>query len=64
MAILFSDQWMKWIAKPLNMMSMGMAFTTGKLKFPTGDFKAMLKDPGMASPFVKSFALMSKIGGE
>ena len=56
--------WMKWLAKPLGMTGMGMAFTTGKLKFEVGDFKAMIKDPRMAMPFVKSFALMAQIGGE
>ena len=53
--------WGKWATKPLNMASMGLAFTTGKLKFNTGDFKAMIKNPSMAVPFVKSFALMTKI---
>ena len=53
--------WNKWAEKPLNMASMGLAFTTGKLKFVTGDFKAMIKNPSMAVPFVKSFGLMSKI---
>ncbi|WXU00419.1 MAG: hypothetical protein Ctma_1134 [Catillopecten margaritatus gill symbiont] len=56
--------WLKWIAKPLTMTTMGLAVTTGKLKFVSGDFKAMIKDPRMAVPFVKSFALMSDIGGE
>ncbi len=56
--------WLKWIEKGLGMAGMGMAFTTGKLKFLKGDFKAMVKDPRMAGPFVKSFALMGKIGGE
>jgi len=56
--------WMKWLAKSFGMTGMGMAFTTGKLKFLKGDFKAMIKDPRMAGPFVKSFGLMSKIGGE
>lgn len=56
--------WMKWVEKGLGMTGMGMAFTTGKLKFPSGDFKAMIKDPRMAGPFVKSFALMQKIGAE
>jgi len=56
--------WLKWIAKPLTMTTMGIAVTTGKLKFVTGDFKAMIKDPRMAVPFVKSFSLMSDIGGE
>jgi len=46
------------------MASMGMAVTMGKLKFETGDFAAMIKDPRMATPFVKSFSLMGAIGGE
>lgn len=58
------DDWMKWVAKPLGMASMGMAVTTGKLKFESGDFKAMIKDPRMAGPFIKSFALMNQIGAE
>jgi hypothetical protein len=33
----------------------------GKLKFLSGDFKSMIKDPRMAGPFVKSFALMKKL---
>ena len=53
--------WDKWTTKPLGMTSMGMAFATGKLQFKTGDFKAMIKNPSMAGPFVKSFALMTKI---
>ncbi|MDF1875696.1 hypothetical protein JHD48_08110 [Sulfurimonas sp. SAG-AH-194-I05] len=57
-----SDSWMKWIDKPLGMAGMGMAFTTGKLKFVKGDFKQMIKTPTMAMPFVKSFALMNQIG--
>jgi putative sterol carrier protein len=55
------EHWKKWMNKPLGMASMGMAVTTGKLKFKKGDFKAMIKDPRMAGPFVKSFALMTKV---
>lgn len=58
------DNWMKWVAKPLGMTGMGIAFTTGKLKFIEGDFKQMMKTPTMAVPFVKSFALMSAIGAQ
>lgn len=53
--------WEKWSKKPLGMTSMGMAVATGKLKFVTGDFKAMIKNPSMAGPFVRSFALMTEI---
>ena len=56
--------WMKWVAKGIGMTGMGMAFASGKLKFLKGDFKAMIKDPRMAGPFVKSFGLMNKIGAE
>ncbi len=44
--------------------SVSPAFTTGKLKFKVGDYKAMLKDPRRANPFVKSFGLMQKIGAD
>ncbi len=52
--------WRKWMAKDLGMTGLGMAVTTGKLKFMTGDFKAMIKDPRMAGPFIKSFSVMGR----
>ena len=58
------DDWMKWVAKGISMAGMGTAFAMGKLKFKKGDFKAMIKDPRMAGPFVKSFGLMQKIGAD
>ncbi len=53
--------WMKWVEKGLGLTGMGLAYTTGKLKFKTGDYGAMIKNPKMAGPFVKSFGLMQKI---
>jgi len=53
--------WMKWVKKPFGMMGMGMAYTSRKLVFVKGDYSAMIKNPKMASPFVKSFSLMAKI---
>ena len=53
--------WQKWFQKDLGMTGLGMAVTTGKLKFNTGDFKAMIKDPRMAGPFVKSFSVMGRV---
>jgi len=52
--------WGKWMQKDLGMTGLGLAVTTGKLKFNTGDFKAMIKDPRMATPFVKSFSVMGR----
>lgn len=53
--------WLKWIEDGLGMMGMGTAFATGKLKFKVGDYKAILKDPRMAGPFIKNFSLMQQI---
>lgn len=52
------DNWAKWIAKPPGMMGLGAAYTTRKLKFNVGDYSAMIKDPRMAGPFIKSFSAM------
>ncbi|MCW8827355.1 MAG: SCP-2 sterol transfer family protein [Gammaproteobacteria bacterium] len=54
------DQWQKWISKPPGMMGLGLAFTSGKMKFAVGDYSAMLKDPRMAGPFIKSFSVMGR----
>jgi hypothetical protein len=53
-------QWKKWIGKPPGMMGLGVAFTSGKMKFKVGDYASMLKDPRMAAPFIKSFSVMGK----
>ena len=42
------------------MMSLGVAYTSRKLKFRVGDYGAMVKDPRMAGPFIKSFSAMGK----
>jgi putative sterol carrier protein len=56
--------WLKWVEKGIGMMGLGTAYATGKLKFKSGDYSAMIKDPRMAGPFVKSFGLMQKIGAD
>ena len=55
-----ADQWDKWMKKPPGMMGLGMAYTSRKIKFNVGDYAAMVKDPRMAGPFVKSFTVMSR----
>ena len=56
-----SDNWQKWANKPPGMMGLGMAYTSRKLKFNVGDYGAMIKDPRMAGPFIKSFSVMGKV---
>ena len=53
--------WDKWLSKEIGMTGLGLAFTTGKLKFKAGDFKAMISDPRMAGPFIKSFGAMGRV---
>jgi len=55
------ESWEKWIAKGLGMMGLGMAYTSRKLKFQVGDYGAMVKDPRMAKPFIKSFSVMGRV---
>lgn len=55
------DTWVKWLASPPGMMGLGAAYTTGKIKFLVGDYAAMIKDPRMAGPFIKSFQVMAKV---
>ncbi len=55
------ENWTKWIEKGLGMAGLGTATMTGKLKFKTGDYKAMIKDPRMAGPFIKSFTVMGRV---
>jgi hypothetical protein len=54
------DNWNKWMVKPPGMMGLGMAYTSRKLKFNIGDYGAMIKDPRMAGPFIKSFSVMGR----
>lgn len=56
-----AEQWQKWMSKPPGMTGLGMAFTTGKIKFKVGDYGSILKDPRMAGPFIKSFSVMSRV---
>lgn len=56
-----AGDWEKWCQKGLGMVSLGMAYTTGKLKFKVGDYGAMIKNPAMAGPFIKSFSVMGTV---
>jgi hypothetical protein len=38
-----------------------MAYTRGKLKFEVGDYGAIVKDPRMVGPFIKSFNVMGQV---
>lgn len=53
--------WESWMGKEMGMMGLGAAYTTRKLKFASGDYKTMIKNPRMAGPFIKSFSVMGRV---
>ncbi|MDJ1181633.1 hypothetical protein [Roseofilum casamattae] len=55
------ENWVKWLQNGLGMASLGAAYVGGKLKFELGDYSQIIKDPRIAGPFVKSFAVMGRI---
>ena len=55
------DQWMDWMNNPPGLMAIGMAYTRRSLQFRAGDYVAMVKNPEMATPFVKCIEMMSRI---
>ncbi len=55
------ENWLQWLSKPPGMLALGMAYTSKNLRFNKGDYTAMIKDPRMAGPFVKSFAVMARV---
>ncbi len=55
------ENWLSLIVKPPGLMKLGIAYTSRKLRFLTGDYATMIRDPSLANAFVKSFALMGKV---
>ena len=55
------EDWQEWFKKPPGMMALGIAYTSRKLRFKKGDYVAMIKDPHMAGPFIKSFTVMGRV---
>lgn len=55
------DDWISLIVKPPGLMKLGIAYTSRKLRFVKGDYATMVRDPSLASAFVKSFALMGRV---
>lgn len=53
--------WKQWLEKGIGMAGLGMAYVSGKIKFKKGDYAAMIKDPRMATPFIKSFSVMGQV---
>jgi hypothetical protein len=55
------NHWNEWLNREVGVASVGLAYSTGKLKFIEGDYKNMIKNPGMSRPFIKSFSAMGRV---
>lgn len=55
------ENWVKWCNQPLNISTLGMVYTAGKLKCKAGNFANMIKDPRMAGPFIKAFSMIGRV---
>jgi hypothetical protein len=53
--------WKEWINREVGTTGLGLAYSTGKLKFVEGDYKSIIKNPNIASPFIKSFSAMGRV---
>lgn len=53
--------WCDWLNREVGKASVGLAYSTGKLKFIKGDYKNMIKNPSMSRPFIKSFSAMGRV---
>lgn len=56
--------WYEWFNREVGRTGFCLAYSTGKLQFITGDYKEMVRTPGMVRPFVKSFAAMGRAHAE
>lgn len=55
------EDWEHWFKNPPGMMALGIAYSSKKLNFKAGEYAAIIKNPSIAAPFVKSFMVMGQV---
>lgn len=55
------EDWDNWFKNPPGMMALGIAYSAKKLKFNEGEYAAIIKNPSIAAPFIKSFMVMARV---
>jgi hypothetical protein len=58
------EAWKEWLINGFGFDKLGVAVSTGKLKFVAGDYRQMIRHPNMAKPFLRHFELMGKLKTE
>lgn len=52
------EQWVMWQSKPLTLLTLGVAVQNQQLQFKIGDYRKMIRTPGLAHPFLRFFQLL------
>ena len=52
------EQWVSWQTKPLTLSSLGVTVQNQQLQFNAGDYRKMIRTPGLASAFLRVFNLL------
>lgn len=52
------EQWVMWQSKPLTLSGLGVAVQNGQVLFKAGDFRKMIRTPGLANPFLRFFKIL------
>jgi len=58
------SDWEEWLTKGFGLAKLGVAVSSGRLKFNSGDYRQMIRKPELASPFLHHFEIMSGIPTE
>ena len=58
------DSWREWIEQGFGVLKLGTVVASGKLKFQTGDYHRMIRNPILAKAFLRHFELMSRVKTE
>lgn len=53
--------WTDWLNREVGSTSIGLAYTTGKLKFVSGDYRQIIKDPKIKQSIIKGFSIMGRL---
>ena len=53
--------WEEWLTKGFGLAKLGVAVSSGRLKFNCGDYRQMIRKPELASPFLHHFEIMASI---
>lgn len=55
------DDWRVWLTEGYGFAKLGISVASGKLKFATGDYRKMVRQPDLVKPFLRHFELMGQI---